>query len=61
MPSQARELSKREGKFKPWNEPKEKKAQKSLKGWGKTNCCNAPFIDDSDFCSRCGEHAGELK
>lgn len=21
-----------------------------------SNCCNAPITEDSDFCSKCGEH-----
>ena len=25
-----------------------------------TNCCNERFIGESDVCSKCGEHAGEL-
>lgn len=26
-----------------------------------TNCCGVPFIENSDVCSDCKEHAGDLK
>ena len=26
-----------------------------------TNCCSASFVDESDLCSDCGEHAEELE
>ena len=26
-----------------------------------SNCCGKPFIENSDVCSDCKEHAGEIK
>ena len=26
-----------------------------------SDCCGAPFIENTDLCSECGEHAGEIE
>ena len=26
-----------------------------------SNCCNEPIKEDSDICSKCGEHCGVLE
>ena len=33
---------------------------KSKENYDRTNCCDAKFIENSDICSKCGEHADIL-